>query len=1185
MFNPNAGIRLDASKSQHLWVTNFVDDFGMTDAVTFSAKVMFNSLPTTGNTMTLASKFDTGDDNRQWSFHLYNSSGTYQLHYYFDTDDGTGTTIYSGYATWTPVVDQWYDIFISVNTNPTGKITVRIDNEAASVSAVNANSGAIYQGPARALIGANENSGVAENFFDGIIADVFIGDEYQDSMGDRHITIPFEQDGVPFAGLVDWWKMGESTSVQSIAGTGGNNSAILLPMPSADIEKGDTEYITCGNNASLQLTGNVSMGCWIKPETIPSSGAHHILGKVAASDVAWELFFYQGGLLYARWSYDGSLSNYIGGYCTHGISAGSWANILASADPVAGTMKIFIDGSEASVTSVSTGSGSSWNNSAQAFEIGAIQGGSNHYDGLVAQVRLYDYYFPDAAEVQVEMVARNSIHSNLVEEWLLESDFAATINSDNDGTAASGTIPFVGERPVVVNTPPWYNGSTDFEKATPEYAGTLVNYSTHPLAFTGAFSFGCWIKFESVGTQQYLGGRWGGGANNRALGILLQNDGTSTNKFEVIIDRYGTSTTRGWWTNTSVTVEADKWYHILIAVNPGATATCKMWVNGVESTMTVRDLDANVTSLFWAAGQKFVLGSLYGTSAYTTASFDGRMSHARLYGSYITDITEVETEMWAKRSTHADLIEEWDMGDPTFVQGADFELGDTEYLDCTNNSALRGTNLPQGSICCWIKPESLPAATITLACRWGNGASFKEYLFRILSTGALSVIINDGTSTWDGTNYYAVNESTASLVAGEWAHVACSWDVVTRTGHLYINGVEVAATTNTNGTGQGAIYDSAGNVSFTIGSYDANLNYYDGIMRNLRIFDSELNATEIAAEMRSLYTQHADIVEEWKLHRRDNSNNYPATYLAARDGVSTSGTVALSTKNQDHIRAIVNPIECDLDEVLVQSMGQGEMMSLDQGVYALEFENSVENVVNYGDQSAFDGLTAFTIEALIYPTSNQPDGLGVLLGKVKNNLNCFYTGLISGSSYPKLRVIVWSHFGNNNNYCYFQTDSDCVTLNEWHHLMFAMDLSTESGYLFVDGVLIDSTKAESDDGCPPALLNTTADIRVGEGMRSTDPTDYHLDAKVSYIAGWDSVKETEDFDPRASAPDRTESGLVWLSKFDEGTSAISYEQVNMIEGAVGNHEPDDWVFGSSYPQPTPVAPIFIRRKMCNLICG
>lgn len=45
----------------------------------------------------------------------------------------------------------------------------------------------------------------------------------------------------------------------------------------ASLEADDTEYISFGNDASLQLAGDFSIGAWLRPETLPTGGGSKVI--------------------------------------------------------------------------------------------------------------------------------------------------------------------------------------------------------------------------------------------------------------------------------------------------------------------------------------------------------------------------------------------------------------------------------------------------------------------------------------------------------------------------------------------------------------------------------------------------------------------------------------------------------------------------------------------------------------------------------------------------------------------------------------------------------------------------------------------------------------------------------------------------------------------------------------------
>jgi hypothetical protein len=120
------------------------------------------------------------------------------------------------------------------------------------------------------------------------------------------------------------------------------------------------------------------------------------------------------------------------------------------------------------------------------------------------------------------------------------------------------------------------------------------------------------------------------------------------------------------------------------------------------------------------------------------------------------------------------------------------------------------------------------------------------------------------------------------------------------------------------------------------------------------------------------------------------------------------------------------------------------------GRYALDFDGT-NDYVDYGVRPNIYGLSRFSCSFWIYKTANSA-------GWVLNRYNTSaaggtvgdYFGVTAGTSMP--RVIAEFTGTTVSDYAAFQS-ADVITLNEWHHVAFSVDLTTRANTtITVDGV-------------------------------------------------------------------------------------------------------------------------------------
>ena len=157
--------------------------------------------------------------------------------------------------------------------------------------------------------------------------------------------------------------------------------------------------------------------------------------------------------------------------------------------------------------------------------------------------------------------------------------------------------------------------------------------------------------------------------------------------------------------------------------------------------------------------------------------------------------------------------------------------GSNEAAYVADDPAFESTDL---SIQVWVDPGSLPSS--------GNQAWFvnknKVYRIGLKNAGGTTKItgeFRDGSG-----DYEDLQGTTLSNASGGWYHVVFTFDDSSNRLRLYVNGIEVAATTHNNSTVNQ-------NSAFSVGRrHDTNGAYYDGKIDEVAYWDTELSANAIS---------------------------------------------------------------------------------------------------------------------------------------------------------------------------------------------------------------------------------------------------------------------------------------------------------------------------------------------------
>ena len=128
-------------------------------------------------------------------------------------------------------------------------------------------------------------------------------------------------------------------------------------------------------------------------------------------------------------------------------------------------------------------------------------------------------------------------------------------------------------------------------------------------------------------------------------------------------------------------------------------------------------------------------------------------------------------------------------------------------------------------------------------------------------------------------------QSTTSINTGNWIHVAATWDGTTGAMKLYINGVLEASTIGATGT-------RSAPPSIRIGAIQTGINYFNGTIDELRIWNSVRSQSDIQSNMNSEIGTSSSLVEYYRFNQGNlNGTNTSVTTLVDTSGNNNTGTL------------------------------------------------------------------------------------------------------------------------------------------------------------------------------------------------------------------------------------------------------------------------------------------------------
>jgi len=308
------------------------------------------------------------------------------------------------------------------------------------------------------------------------------------------------------SGLVGWWKLDETSGLTAADSSGNGNDGTLENMAGDEWTNGilggalefdgDNDYVDCGNNESLQITGReISLASWVKWDSADGYSA------IAVKTSSWR--WADGYGLYAH--SDNTVNFYVTRYSTNRASAtftadGQWHHVVGTYD--GSNVRIWVDGVEGTPDSYS-GSITNANNS---LEIG--RGADNFYNfkGALDDVRIYNRAL--SAE-EIEGLANILKYEEFTEAKAGSDTTSVTISTPSGASEGDLLIAAVAT-----------DGDTDFSLSPPSGEGwTEINLDDYSSEVT----LGAWWKLADASESASHQFTWSG--DEQAYGWMMRFTG------------------------------------------------------------------------------------------------------------------------------------------------------------------------------------------------------------------------------------------------------------------------------------------------------------------------------------------------------------------------------------------------------------------------------------------------------------------------------------------------------------------------------------------------------------------------------------------------------------------------------------------------------------------------------------
>ena len=172
--------------------------------------------------------------------------------------------------------------------------------------------------------------------------------------------------------------------------------------------------------------------------------------------------------------------------------------------------------------------------------------------------------------------------------------------------------------------------AADFELSNSEYL-SITDANQTGLDITGEITIACWIKPESVGTQNSVVNKWDYSNNNRAYKLFIDSSG---NKVFGELSSNGLNYT--YAASADNVISAGTWAHISFTLNQ-TTDKIQVYVNGSASGSAV-----SFTENIYNSNAPFIIGCQLNKGT-PTRFFDGLIDEVIIWNTCLTadEVAEV----------------------------------------------------------------------------------------------------------------------------------------------------------------------------------------------------------------------------------------------------------------------------------------------------------------------------------------------------------------------------------------------------------------------------------------------------------------------------------------------------------------------------------------------------------------
>ncbi|MCD4695336.1 MAG: T9SS type A sorting domain-containing protein [Bacteroidales bacterium] len=594
--------------------------------------------------------------------------------------------------------------------------------------------------------------------------------------------------------LVGHWAMEESdvattlTDSSTFANDGTVTGSLVQELGQrgyGQVFDGSNDYVLVPDDASLDITDEITLAVWIKPAKI---GTQRIIRKVNTSGAGYSLFLSASGYFSIKFNHSDAIR--VNTSELYNSYINQWIHIAATYDGT--TIKTYINGDPDNTKTISFTIGTN----DKKLCLGAkAEDGGNKYEGVMDDARVYNYALSPTEISSLLTTWAPPIPDNLVGHWKMEEG-SGSVLVDSSSYINNGTI---------TGAPAWVTGKDDLAldlDGSNDYATVPDDVS---LDITGEITLAAWIRPEIAGTQRII--RKVDATANTGYSLFLSANG-------YVSIRFNDNNTYRVNTNAFYPTSGTEWMHVAATYDG---EKIKTYING--------ETDASIPVSFAISPNNENLS--IGATTGGVDKLQGAIDDVRVYNIALS-LEEI------RALPGFDLLPEFE-----YAPGFDLDFdGSNDYAQVPDDASLDITN--SITIEAWIKPDVEGTQYVVKKAIQDNtdgyelslssptsGAGPKKFFFRL----------NQATSS----NDYRLNSAT-DYQTGVWTHVAATYDGSTM--RIFLNGVE----DNTLPTPTPVVIYS-NSLNLGIGAQSDGGSVFNGKLDEIRLWNTARTVTQIRDNM------------------------------------------------------------------------------------------------------------------------------------------------------------------------------------------------------------------------------------------------------------------------------------------------------------------------------------------------